>query len=95
MIHRIAVLDKGFIELIDIMGSDQRVIDAARVSTGTKSDPDRDTNLIKYLMNNHHETPFEKVVFEFHIKCPLFVARQWMRHRISSFNERSAATDAA
>ena len=90
MIQRITVLDEGFVELVDIMGSDQRVIDAARVSTGTKSEPDRDTILIKYLMNNHHETPFEKVVFEFHIKCPLFVARQWMRHRISSFNERSA-----
>jgi len=90
MVRRITVLDKGFIELVDYLGSDQRIIDAARVSTGTKSDPERDSQLIQYLMKNRHETPFEKVVFEFHIKCPLFVARQWMRHRISSFNERSA-----
>ncbi|MFQ6126021.1 MAG: FAD-dependent thymidylate synthase [Candidatus Heimdallarchaeota archaeon] len=87
---QIKVLDKGFVELIDCLGSDQRVVDAARVSTGTRGDPEQDAQLIRYLMKNRHETPFEKVVFEFHIKCPLFVARQWFRHRISSFNERSA-----
>jgi len=90
LVARITVLDKGFVELIDYLGSDQRVVDAARVSTGTEGDPERDAQLIRYLMKNHHETPFEKVVFEFHIKCPIFVARQWFRHRISSFNERSA-----
>ena len=84
------VLDKGFVQLIDVMGDDQRVIDAARVSTGSASDPDRDKGLIFYLMENRHETPFEKIVFEFHVKCPIFVARQWVRHRIGSFNERSA-----
>ncbi len=86
----ILVLDRGVVQLVDHLGSDQRVVDAARVSTGTQSDPDRDAQLIRYLMENHHETPFEKCVFEFYIKCPIFVARQWFRHRISSFNERSA-----
>lgn len=86
----VKVLDKGYIELIDVMGSDRRVIDAARVSTGTVSDPARDKKLLFYLMENGHETPFEKIVFEFRVKCPLFVARQWLRHRIGSFNERSA-----
>lgn len=84
------VLDKGYVRLIDLMGSDQRVVEAARVSTGAESDPDRDKKLIFYLMEHRHETPFEKIVFEFAVKCPLFVARQWARHRIGSFNERSA-----
>jgi len=85
------VLDKGFVRLIDQMGSDQRVVEAARVSTGSQSsDPERDRDLIFYLAEHGHGTPFEKVVFEFHVKCPLFVARQWFRHRIGSFNERSA-----
>jgi thymidylate synthase (FAD) len=88
---KINVLDKGFVELVDSMGNDMRVIQAARVSTGgdiTKGDK-KDRGLIRYLMMNEHWTPFEKIVFEFHIKCPIFVARQWMRHRISSYNEAS------
>ncbi len=89
-LKQVAVLDKGFVQLVDVMGSDQRVVDAARVSTGSKADPERDKKLIFYLMENLHETPFEKIVFEFNVKCPLFVARQWQRHRIGSFNERSA-----
>ena len=85
------VLDKGFVRLIDVMGSDARIVEAARVSTGARSDdPERDRQLIFFLMEHGHGTPFEKVVFEFHVKCPLFVARQWFRHRIGSFNERSA-----
>ncbi|MCX8037239.1 MAG: FAD-dependent thymidylate synthase [Candidatus Sumerlaeia bacterium] len=85
------VLDKGFVRLIDQMGSDRRVVEAVRVSTGTVSDdPERDRKLIHFLIEHGHGTPFEKVVFEFHVKCPLFVARQWFRHRIGSFNERSA-----
>jgi len=84
------VLDKGYVQLIDVMGSDQRVIDAARVSTGSAANEEKDKGLIYFLMEHEHETPFEKIVFEFNIKCPLFVARQWMRHRIGSFNERSA-----
>lgn len=84
------VLDKGYVQLIDVMGSDQRVVDAARVSTGSASDEERDKELIFYLMEHRHESPFEKIVFEFNVKCPIFVARQWMRHRIGSYNERSA-----
>lgn len=85
------VLNDGFIELVDHMGNDQRVLDAARVSTGASSKgPDRDRKLINYLMKNEHHTPFEKVVFEFHVRCPYFVARQWQRHRVGSYNEESA-----
>jgi len=91
MIAEAQVLDKGFVRLIDQMGSDQRVVEAARVSTGAHSDdPESERKLIFHLVEHGHGTPFEKVVFEFHVKCPLFVARQWFRHRIGSFNERSA-----
>lgn len=85
------VLDSGFVRLVDMMGSDDRVLDAARVSTGSSSKgKEKDKLLIDYLIENLHHTPFEKIVFEWHIRCPIFVARQWMRHRISSFNEESA-----
>lgn len=85
------VLNDGFIELVDYMGSDQRILQAARVSTGAESKGEkRDRGLINYLLKNKHMTPFEKVVFEFHIRAPIFVARQWMRHRTGSFNEESA-----
>lgn len=88
---KIDVLDSGFVRLVDMMGDDNRVLDAARVSTGTSSKgEEKDKKLIDYLMKNNHHTPFEKIVFEWHIKCPIFVARQWMRHRIGSFNEASA-----
>ncbi len=84
------VLDKGFIELVDFMGSDLRAVEAARVSfqKGLSSE-NRDRKLIDYLMENGHESPFEHIVFTFRIKAPMFVARQWFRHRISSFNEIS------
>jgi thymidylate synthase (FAD) len=84
-------LDHGFIHLVDSMGNDQRIVDAARVSyqQGTKA-VQSDRHLIRYLLRNLHTTPFEKVVFEFHIKCPIYIARQWMRHRTSSYNEISA-----
>ena len=84
------VLDKGFVELIDFMGSDLRAVEAARVSfqKGLSSEK-RDKKLIDYLMENGHESPFEHIVFTFRIKAPMFVARQWFRHRISSFNEIS------
>lgn len=85
------VLDKGHIVLLDCIGSDLRVVEAARVSTGSKAgDIEKDRKLISFLMENHHETPFEHVVFQFMVKCPIFVARQWFRHRIASYNERSA-----
>lgn len=84
--------DIGFVEVIDIMGGDARVLEAARVSTGAAATkgPEKDEKLINYLMKNEHHTPFEKIVVELHIKCPIFVARQWFRHRIGSFNEASA-----
>ncbi len=88
---KLDILDSGFIRLVDMMGNDDRVLDAARVSTGASSKGKKeDAGLINYLMENRHHTPFEKIVFEFHIKCPIFIARQWFRHRIGSFNEMSS-----
>lgn len=85
------VLDHGFVRLVDHMGNDQRIIDAARVSyqKGTKR-VSSDRGLIRYLLRHFHTTPFEKIRFEWHVKLPIFVARQWMRHRMSSYNEISA-----
>ncbi len=82
----------GFVNLVDMMGDDFRVLEAARVSTGSEArkGDEKDRKLLRYLMKNEHHTPFEKIVFEFHIKCPIFVARQWFRHRIGSYNEKSA-----
>lgn len=86
----IPVLDKGFVRLVDFMGGDLAVVQGARVSFGqeTKGD-DRDRKLINYLLKHEHGTPFEMAVFKFHIKAPIFVARQWFRHRIGSYNEIS------
>lgn len=81
------------VELIDHMGDDQRVVRAARVSTGLdlrEADDPSTQGLIRYLMANRHGSPFEKGVFEFRIECPIFVAREFMRHRIASYNEESA-----
>jgi len=84
------ILDRGFIRVDSVDGGDETVVKAARVSYGKGTvDPKKDRKLITFLMNNGHETPFEHVIFRFHIKCPLFVARQWFRHRWSSFNEIS------
>ena len=84
------VLDKGFLRLVDFMGGDLAVVQAARVSMGQESKgPERDQLLIDYLLGHKHETPFEHSVFKFHVKCPLFVARQWFRHRLASYNEIS------
>lgn len=84
------VLDKGFVRLVDYLGSDQRIVQSARVSyaEGTKT-VRQDKGLINYLMRNDHTSPFEQVVFTFHIKCPIFVARQWVRHRTARMNEIS------
>ncbi|HAT73006.1 MAG TPA: FAD-dependent thymidylate synthase [Elusimicrobia bacterium] len=85
------VLDKGFVKLIEFMGGDRRAVDSARVSFGSVSKGElQDKKLIEYLLANAHLSPFEHSVFQFHIKCPIFVARQWMRHRIASYNEISA-----
>ncbi len=85
------VLDKGFVDLIDCMGDDLSIVRAARVSYGKNiTDPDKDKKLIKFLLNNEHGTPFEHTALTFHIKAPIFVVRQWMRHRIgNSYNEIS------
>lgn len=84
------ILDKGFVRLVDMMGDDYAAVKAARVSYGQGlKTPERDKALIMYLMEHGHETPFEHIVFTFHVKAPLFVARQWFRHRIGSFNEIS------
>ena len=80
----------GFVRLVDRMGDDMSVVRAARVSYGNESKGEKaDEKLIHYLMKHNHGTPFEHIVFTFHIKCPIFVARQWVRHRIGSFNEIS------
>jgi len=85
------VLDHGFVRLVDYMGSDARIVQAARVSygPGTKTLRD-DTKLINYLMKHGHTSPFEQVVLTFHVKLPIFVARQWARHRTARTNEISA-----
>ncbi len=84
------VLDKGFIRLVDYMGGDDRIVQAARVSygEGTKSYR-QDKGLITYLLRNDHTSPFEQVVLTFHVKMPIFVARQWIRHRTARLNEIS------
>ncbi len=80
----------GFVRIVDTMGDDMSVVRAARVSYGNETKGEEaDRKLIHYLMKHNHGTPFEHIVFTFHIKCPMFVARQWFRHRIGSFNEIS------
>lgn len=89
---KIACLDHGWIEPIDYMGGDQRIVDAARVSVeGDKVKPvSTNRGLIRYLLRHKHTSPFEKVRFEFACKMPISVARQWVRHRMASINEMSA-----
>ncbi|KAB2793201.1 FAD-dependent thymidylate synthase [Brucella anthropi] len=87
----IPVLDHGFIRVIDYMGDDAAVVQAARVSygRGTKK-VSEDRGLIHYLLRNGHTTPFEMAEIKFHVKLPIFVARQWIRHRMANVNEYSA-----
>lgn len=87
----IPVLDHGFVRVIDYMGDDAAVVQAARVSygRGTKRTRD-DAGLINYLMRNAHTSPFEMCELKLHVKLPIFVARQWVRHRTASLNEYSA-----
>lgn len=89
--HATQVLDHGFVRLIDYMGNDAAVVQAARVSygEGTKT-MSSDTGLINYLMRHRHTTPFEMCEIKLHLKMPLFVARQWLRHRTANVNEISA-----
>ena len=85
-----AVLDHGFIQLIDCLGDDAAIVQAARVSYGKGTKSARsDRGLIRYLMKHEHLSPFEMVMVKFHIKMPIFVARQWVRHRTAKINEYS------
>lgn len=85
------VLDHGFVRAIDYMGDDGAVVQAARVSYGRGTRRvSEDAGLIRYLMRHHHTTPFEMCEIKFHIKLPIFIARQWIRHRTANVNEYSA-----
>lgn len=89
--RQIDCFNHGFVRLIDWMGDDKRIVDAARVSyQGGTTKVSSDKNLIRYLLRKLHTTPFEKIRFELHVKLPIPMARQWMRHRTGSFNEISA-----
>ena len=86
----IKCLDKGFVRLVETMGGDDAIVQAARVSYGKgTSKVSQDRGLIRYLMRHRHTTPFEMVEFKFHCKMPIFVARQWVRHRTANINEYS------
>jgi thymidylate synthase (FAD) len=91
---KIDVLDHGFVRLVDSMGNDLSVVRAARVSYEAAwragEDQGSDIRLINYLWTHHHTTPFEAVTFTFEVKAPIFVLRQWHRHRTWSYNELSA-----
>ena len=85
------VLDQGFVRVIDYMGDDGAVVQAARVSYGRGTRKvSEDRGLLRYLMRHRHTTPFEMCEIKFHVKLPVFVARQWIRHRTASVNEYSA-----
>ena len=87
----IPVLDHGFVRVVDYMGDDTSIVQSARVSygKGTKK-VSTDTGLLKYLMRHRHSTPFEMCEIKYHIKLPIFIARQWIRHRTANVNEYSA-----
>jgi thymidylate synthase (FAD) len=89
--NTIPVLDHGFVRLDDAMADDLSVVNGARVSFARHKQAmdESDEGLIRFLMRDRHGTPFEHNSFRFHIRCPLFVAREWMRHRVGSFNEFS------
>lgn len=84
------VLDHGFVRLVDYLGGDARIVQSARVSYGEGTKTVReDKTLIDYLLRNKHTSPFEQVILTFHVKMPIFVARQWIRHRTARLNEIS------
>lgn len=88
--QEVRVLDKGFVRLVDYLGGDRRIVQSARVSYGAGTKTVRqDRGLIHYLMKNRHTSPFEQVQLTFHTKMPVFVARQWVRHRTARLNEIS------
>src|ERR1041385_6400493 len=85
------VLDHGFVRVIDYMGDDAAIVQAARVSYGRGTRQiSEDRGLIHYLMRHRHSTPFEMYEIKYHVKLPIFVARQWIRHRTANVNEYSA-----
>jgi thymidylate synthase (FAD) len=87
----IEILDYGFVYLVDYMGNDEAIEEAARVSYGSGTrQVNETTGLLRYLMRGEHTSPYEMVEFKFHAKMPIFVARQWVRHRTASINEQSA-----
>src|SRR5437660_4809766 len=91
LFQAIPVLDHGFVRVIDYMGDDGAVVQAARVSYGRGTRRvSEDAGLIRYLMRHRHSTPFEMCEIKFHVKLPIFVARQWIRHRTANVNEYSA-----
>ena len=94
MTATISVLGRGYVRLVDHMGDDLSIVRAARVSYAadwrTGEEGNKDEKLLRYLLDNHHTSPFESVVFTFEVKCPIFIARQWHRHRTWSYNEISA-----
>jgi len=91
LFEAIPVLDHGFVRVVDYMGDDAAVVQAARVSygRGTRA-ANEDRGLIRYLMRHRHTTPFEMCEIKYHVKLPIFVARQWIRHRTANVNEYSA-----
>lgn len=94
MKNKIDVLDHGYVRLVDSMGDDLSIVRSARVSYDadwrTGEETGKDEKLISYLLKNKHTSPFESVVFTFEVKAPIFVFRQWHRHRMWSYNEISA-----
>src|SRR5271166_5242176 len=89
--ERLPVLDHGFIRVVDYMGDDEAIVQAARVSYGRGTRrTSEDQGLINYLMRHRHTTPFEMCEIKYHVKLPIFVARQWVRHRTANVNEYSA-----
>ncbi len=91
LFEAVPVLDHGFVRVIDYMGDDSAIVQAARVSygRGTRA-ANEDRGLIRYLMRHRHSTPFEMCEIKYHVKLPIFVARQWIRHRMANVNEYSA-----
>ena len=89
--NTIRVLDHGFVRLDDAMADDLSVVNGARVSFARRKEEmdESDEGLIRFLMRERHGTPFEHNSFRFHVRCPIFVAREWFRHRVGSFNEFS------
>jgi thymidylate synthase (FAD) len=89
--NQVQVLDHGFVRLDDAMADDLSVVNGARVSFARRKEEmdESDEGLIRFLMRDRHGTPFEHNSFRFHIRCPIFVAREWFRHRVGSFNEFS------